>query len=244
MSLDASIILCTINEFETLPKVVSKIEGFVNFNYEIIFVDDNSTDGTRDFILDYERKHGNAKHIFNDSKRSLLIANYQGINAAEGKYIIIMDADLQHPAEKINDIYKKLNEGYDIVVASRYTDGGSPGNRKPVRGLISRVASALAKTYIRNARKITDPLSGFFGFRRGLRLDIDDRWRGYKTLLFLIASNPDINIGEIPYRFIERDRGNSKIVNGIDFIRIYLTELFLIKRVEIKSMKKKNSTPE
>jgi dolichol-phosphate mannosyltransferase len=235
MTLDASIILCTINEVDTLPKIVSQIENIANFNYEIIFVDDNSTDGTRDFILDYERKHGNAKHIFNDSKRSLLIANYQGINAADGKYIIIMDADLQHPAEKINDIYKKLNEGYDIVVASRYTDGGSPGNRKPVRGLISRVAAAMAKTYIRNARKTTDPLSGFFGFKNGLKLIIDERWRGYKTLLFLIASNPDARITEIPYKFNERISGESKIVSGLDFLRIYIIELVLIKRVEARS---------
>jgi dolichol-phosphate mannosyltransferase len=146
-----------------------------------------------------------------------------------------MDADLQHPPDKLNDIYEKLKEGYDIVVASRYTDGGSPGNRKPLRGLISRVAAALAKTYIRNARNTTDPLSGFFGFKRGLRLNINEQWRGYKTLLFLIASNPNAKIGEIPYKFVEREKGESKIVSGLDFMRIYLTELVLIKRVELRS---------
>jgi dolichol-phosphate mannosyltransferase len=145
-----------------------------------------------------------------------------------------MDADLQHPPDNLNDIYEKLKEGYDIVVASRYTDGGSPGNRKPLRGLILSVADVLAKTYIRNARNTTDPLSGFFGFKKELRLNIDER-RGYKTLLFLIASNPNAKIGEIPYTFVERESGESKIFSGLDFMGIYLTELVLIKRVELRS---------
>jgi len=215
MAYEASIILSSINEINTLPLLVEKIDENAKFSHEFIFVDDNSTDGTRDFILDYERSHGNARHVFNDSKRSLLIANYQGIKIADGRFILIMDADLQHPSDKLNDIYEKLKEGYDIVVASRYTDGGSPGNRKPLRGLISRVAGALAKTYIRNARKTTDPLSGFFGFKKELRLNIDER-RRYKTLLFLIASNPNAKIGEIPYTFVEREKGESKIVSGFD----------------------------
>ena len=235
MAYEASIILSSINEINTLPLLVEKIDENAKFSHEFIFVDDNSTDGTRDFIFDYERSHGNARHVFNDSKRSLLIANYQGIKIADGRFILIMDADLQHPPDKLNDIYEKLKEGYDIVVASRYTDGGSPGNRKPLRGLISRVAGALAKTYIRNARNTTDPLSGFFGFKKELRLNINEQWRGYKTLLFLIASNPNAKIGEIPYKFVERERGESKIVSGLDFMRIYLTELVLIKRVELRS---------
>jgi dolichol-phosphate mannosyltransferase len=235
MAYEASIILSSINEINTLPLLVEKIDENVKFSHEFIFVDDNSTDGTRDFILDYERSHGNARHVFNDSKRSLLIANYQGIKIADGRFILIMDADLQHPPDKLNDIYEKLKEGYDIVVASRYTYGGSPGNRKPLRGLISRVAAALAKTYIKNARNTTDPLSGFFGFKKELRLNIEEQWRGYKTLLFLIASNPNAKIGEIPYTFVEREKGESKIVSGLDFMRIYLTELLLIKRVELRS---------
>jgi dolichol-phosphate mannosyltransferase len=104
-----------------------------------------------------------------------------------------------------------------------------------LRGLISRVAAALAKTYIKNARNTTDPLSGFFGFKKELRLNINEQWRGYKTLLFLIASNPNAKIGEIPYKFVEREKGESKIVSGLDFMRIYLTELVLIKRVELRS---------
>jgi len=206
-----------------------------NFSYQIIFVDDESSDGTREFIKNYSGEHGNTEVVFNESKKSLLIANKQGISRAAGKLIVVIDADLQYPVERINDIVAKLKEGYDIVVASRYAPGGSTGNRKPVRGVMSRVAAMMAKVFIENSGKTTDPLSGFFGFRREMKLNIDERWRGYKTLLFLIASNPGARIGDVPYVFMERDIGKSKIVNGADFIMTYLTELVLIKRVEIRA---------
>jgi len=235
MTDDVSIILCTINEIDTLPHVVKKIEERANFSYQIVFVDDASRDGTREFIKNYSEEHGNTEVVFNESKKSLLIANKQGISRAAGRFIVVIDADLQHPVERINDIVAKLKEGYDIVVASRYAPGGSTGNRKPVRGLISRVAAMMAKVFIENSGKTTDPLSGFFGFRREMKLNIDERWRGYKTLLFLIASNPGARIGDVPYVFMERNVGRSKIVDGADFIMRYLTELVLIKRVEIKA---------
>ena len=234
MDYDASIILCTINEIKTLPEVVSKIESVADFTYQIVFVDDNSRDGTRQFITEYCEKHENTKTAFNSSKRSLLIANYLGISKADGKLIIIMDADLQHPVERINDIFRKLKEGYDIVVASRYSPGGSTGNRKPIRGIISRIAGMSAKYFIKNSSETTDPLSGFFGFRKGMKLLIDERWRGYKTLLFLIASNPGAKIADVPYVFHERSAGKSKIVDGTDFLLTYLTELVLVKRVETR----------
>lgn len=240
MGFEVSIILCTVNEIENLPRLVAGIENIAKFSYQLVFVDDASTDGTREYIIEYSKKHSNAKYIFNESKKSLLIADYMGIKVSDGKYIITVDADLQHPIEKIKDIYEKLNDGYDIVVASRFVDNASPGNRKGERGLISRVAAALARTSIRSARKTSDPLSGYFGFKNSLSFKINEKWRGYKTLLFLIASNPRAKIGDVSYKFCERVGGKSKIVSGLDFIRVYLTELILVKRIEIKAKKYKS----
>ncbi|MEM0135754.1 MAG: glycosyltransferase [Thermoplasmatales archaeon] len=238
MVYEVSIILCTINEINTLPKVVDCIESGTEPSYQIVFVDDGSSDGTREYIVDYSKRKENCKYVFNDSKRSLLIANIVGLKNSDGNFIIIMDADMQHPPEKVNDIYLKLKEGNDVVVGSRYTDGGSTGNRSPLRGLISRVAGFMARVFIKNSRKTTDPLSGFFGFRRGLSFEVDQRWRGYKTLLFLLASNPSVKVEDIPYRFEERMGGKSKIVSGLDFIFTYVIELILAKRVELTAMKK------
>ena len=233
MVFEVSIILCTVNEIENLPVIVRKIEENAKFNYQLVFVDDGSTDGTRKYIQDYAQGHQNVKYFFYPNKRSTLIAEYYGIKNSDGKFIIIMDSDQQHPPEKINEIYDNLSAGYDIVVASRYVEGGGTAKRNPMRGLISRTAEFLAKVLLKNARKSTDPLSGFFGLRGNLELELDERWRGYKLLLFILSSNPHAKVKDIPYKFRERSSGESKIVNGFDFVRLYLTEIFLAKRVEI-----------
>ncbi len=239
MEYDASIILCTVNEIENLPILVERIEKIAKFSYQIVFVDDGSTDGTREYITDYSKKHSNAKYIFNESKRSTLIAEYIGFKNSDGKFLIKLDADLQHPPEYITDIYENLKNGYDIVVASRYFNERSLGNRDPVRGLISRVAGALAFYLLENAKKTTDPLSGYFGFKNDLSLQINEKWRGYKILLYILSSNPNARVFDIPYKFQERESGESKIAKGLQFIRIYLTELILVKRIEIRAKKPK-----
>ncbi|MEM4058772.1 MAG: glycosyltransferase [Thermoplasmata archaeon] len=242
MEFEASIILCTINEIENLPRLVEKIENVVKFNYQLVFVDDGSTDGTREYILEYTKKHNNAKYIFNEFKRSTLVAEYIGFKNANGKFFIKLDADLQHPPEKINEIYENLKKGYDIVVCSRYLNNEAKSKRDPVRGLISRVAEALAVFILKNSRKTTDPLSGYFGFRSDLRLEINEKWRGYKILLYILTSNPDAKVHDIPYRFQEREKGVSKIAKGLQFIRVYLTELILVKRLEIRTKKYKRKS--
>lgn len=237
MSIAVSIVLCTVNEVENLPVLVKEIEEKVKFDYQLVFEDDGSTDGTREYIIEYAGSHQNVKYFFYQHKRSLLIAEYSGFNHSDGKFIVKMDTDLQHPVDKLNEIYEILLAGYDIVVASRYIDGGSVGKRDTLRGVISRVAKFFAKIFLVHARKTTDPISGFFGFRKGLTLKINEKWRGYESLLFLLSSNPKARVKDVPYRFRERSNGDSKIVSGFEFIRIYLTELILAKRLEISSRK-------
>lgn len=237
MSIAASIVLCTVDEVENLPVLVKEIEEKVKFDHQLVFEDDGSTDGTREYIMEYAKSHRDVKYFFYQNKRSLLIAEFSGFNHSDGKFILKMDADLQHPVDKLNEIYENLVAGHDIVVASRYIDGGSVGKRDTLRGVISRVANLFAKIFLVSARKTTDPLSGFFGFRKGLTLKINEKWRGYKSLLFLLSSNPNARVKDVPYRFRERSNGDSKIVSGFEFIRIYLTELILAKRLEISSRK-------
>ena len=238
MGYDVTIVLCTVNEVKNLPILVRKIEENAKFDYELVFEDGGSTDGTREFIMEYARNHQNVGYFFYPNRRSLLIAEYSGYKHSNGSFIIKMDADLQHPGEKLSEIYEKLNEGYDIVVASRYVDGGSTGRREPLRGLVSRLAEFYAKLFLAGAKKTTDPLSGYFGFKRGLKLEVNERWRGYKSLLFLLSSNPDAKVKDVPYKFLERADGTSKIVGSAEFMRIYLSEIILAKRLEVKNRKR------
>ncbi|WP_162053245.1 hypothetical protein [Thermoplasma acidophilum] len=75
-------------------------------------------------------------------------------------------------------------------------------------------------------------MSEYFGFRNHLNVSIDEKWRGYKTLLFLLAANPRVKVADVLYVFKEREKGGSKIVNGFRFIRTYMTEILLVTRVE------------
>ncbi len=235
---DLSIVLCTINEADNLPEVLKIIDEKVNANYQIVFVDDESTDGTREFILEYEKKHSNVKHIFNETRKSTLIAHYMGFKNSDGKFIIILDADLQHPPEKINEIYQKLVYGYDIVVASRYTESSAITKRNFYRFLLSRGAEIIAKMAIKSTSKTSDPLSGFFGFKRDINVPVDEKRRGYKFLLLLLAANPYAKVTDIPYIFSERKRGKSKVAKGIKFMFVYLNEVLYAKSIENKFKKK------
>ena len=239
--IDLTIVLATLNEIENLPILCSSIDSILskqNIKYQLLFVDDNSIDGTRDFIINYCAKNPLSKYIFNDCRQSPLKARYQGIKSADGRYIITMDADLQHPPSYIMNIYNALLKNYDIVIASRYCKNGSPGNRKVVRGIISRTATFMAQFLLRSSRDIKDPLSGFLGFKNGLKLEIRDYWKGYEIGIFLRACNNNLKIKEIPYKFVERERGKSKVTSNPDFIKVYMVELLRAKQVEIINYRK------
>ncbi len=233
-----SIILATYNESRNLPTLLESINRNLSIDHQIIFVDDGSTDGTREIILDYIHQNPRSKYIFNNGKQSTLRARAQGIKQAEGEFIVVMDADLQHPPELISAFYRKLREGCGIVIGSRYARGGSTGNRKPIRGLISRVAGGLAHMLLKSSRKTTDPTSEFFAFKAGLFKDLNEKWRGYEIHLFLLAQNSDKTVCDVPYRFRERSVGESKVTEGIGFIRAYVTELILAKKIELRYRKR------
>ena len=232
-----SIILATYNESSNLPTLLKSIKRNLLIDYQIIFVDDGSTDGTREIILDYINQNPNSKYIFNNVKQSTLRARAQGIKRAEGEFIVVMDSDLQHPPELIPTFYRKLIEGCDIVIGSRYASGGSTGNRKPIRGLISRVAGELAHLLLKSSRKTTDPTSEYFAFKAGLFRDLNEKWRGYEIHLFLLAQNLDKTVCDVPYSFRERSVGESKVTDGLSFIKTYITELILAKKIELQNKK-------
>ncbi len=239
-NIDLTIVLATLNEIGNLPVLCSGIDTTLknkNIKYQLLFVDDNSRDGTKEFIIEYCKKNTLSKYIFNDHKQSTLVARYQGIKQANGKYIVIMDADLQHPPKYLSNIYDNLLKNYDMVIASRYVKNGSTGNRKPIRGLISRGASFLARALLRSSRNIKDPVSCYIGFKNGLKLDIEKGWKGYEIGIFLRASNDNVRVKEIPYIFAERERGKSKVTSNTDFLGIYVMELILAKKVEIRNYK-------
>ncbi|MGA9840267.1 MAG: glycosyltransferase [Thermoplasmata archaeon] len=227
-----SVVLATLNERENLPELLARVLRQPLPSFEVIVVDDGSTDGSREYVSELSQRDPRVRTIFHDGKQTTLGAQCQGIASIRGEFVIIMDADLQHPPEKIPGMVHELEAGAGLVVASRYAPGGSPGRRTVARALISRGAEALAKLLLREARRVSDPVSGFFGFRREIFVPLDPRYRGYKLLLFVLAMNRGHPFAEVGFRFEPRTRGRSKVTQTAAFVRLFLVETMLARRLE------------
>ena len=228
-----SVVAPTLNEIDNIGNYIQSVSDNLKEigRFEIVIVDDNSKDGTREFLSERKEVDPNLKVLFNDKREGLSSSQLEGIDLCNGDYTIVMDSDLQHPAEKIKDIVSKLEEGYDLVVCSRYVDGGSVGNRNPIRGVISRGAIALTHLFIAQSRSLKDPVSGFYGLRKGLKTSSSGYCRGYKSLLYPLVMNKGIRVTEIPFDFRKRVKSSSKIVANWRFFINYLMEMLYVLRL-------------
>jgi len=227
-----SIILATFNERENLPVLLERLWRVPLPPFEVLIVDDGSTDGTREFLLEAARSEPRLRLRWHEGKQTTLRAQCQGIGEARGELVVVMDSDLQHPPEVVSAMVDALTDGAALVVGSRYVKGGSAGIRSGVRGAISRGAELTAKVLLPEARNLTDPVSGLFGFRREIFRPLPPEWRGYKLLLFLLVMARGHRVTEVGFRFEPRASGSSKLTQNSRFIRFFLTELLLAKRLE------------
>lgn len=219
-----SIIVPTYNEKDNITHLVERIHGSLSvYDYEIVFIDDNSKDGTAEAVSGLSGKYP-AKVIVRKDKRGLSSAVVDGISYTDGEVIIVMDADLQHPPEVLPDILKAL-KNYEFVMASRYIKGGSPGQLTLPRRIVSLVANLLALPL---AFKIKDRVSGFFGFRRA---SLDTKLLnplGWKIGLEILVRGQFKSETEVPFTFDRRSHGSSKLSRRIiwqylqQLVRLYL----------------------
>ena len=225
-----SIILATFNERENLPQLLDRLAATALPPFELIIVDDGSTDGTREFLEQRARSDGRLRLFWHAGKQTTLRAQCQGIAVARGRYLVIMDSDLQHPPEVLPAMVDALSKGSALVVGSRYAPGGSAGPRTRTRLAISRGAEWTAKAFLPEARQVSDPVSGFFAFRRETFHPLPPEWRGYKLLLFLLVMSRGSPVTEVGYRFEPRASGASKVTENTRFIQFFLTEVVLARR--------------
>lgn len=229
---ELTIVLATLNEHVSLPVLVDRLLHAPLPPLEIVVVDDGSRDGTREYLSSIAQEDRRVRPIFHEGAQTLLKAHAQGIAAARGDLVVVMDADLQHNPADVPRIVDLLLHGNDLVVASRYAPGGSPGERSALRSCISLGAETLARVLLPEARSVSDPLSGFYGFRRGYYRAINPDYRGYELLPFVLGMMRGRPVTEVPYVFESRRAGKSKIVTrDLSFIRVFLTELVLAARV-------------
>ncbi|HEX4696066.1 MAG TPA: polyprenol monophosphomannose synthase [Candidatus Udaeobacter sp.] len=204
-----SIIVPTLNEEENIEPLVSQIIACGVAFREILFVDDRSTDRTREKICAVA---GDQPIRLLDQDRAavgLAGAIMSGARAAQGEILLVMDADLSHPPERINDLLAPLLAGTaDMVVGSRYVRGGSTPGWHIWRRIISRAGAMLAYPLT----GLHDSMCGFFAIRRSQLLKLAPHTSGFKIVFeAMVRAGGTLRVREIPIVFRERLRGTSKM---------------------------------
>jgi len=208
-----SIIVPTLNEEENIIPLVSQIaESAVPFR-EILFVDDHSSDGTRDKIRGLARNQSIRLIEQDEAAVGLAGAIMSGARAAQGEILLVMDADLSHPPERIGDLLAPLFAGKaDLVVGSRYVKGGSTPGWPIWRRMVSRAGAALAYPLT----GLHDSMCGFFAISRSRMLELAPETSGFKSVFeTMVRAGGALRVHEIPSTFRERMRGRSKMSLGI-----------------------------
>ncbi len=216
-----SIVIPTRNEAANAPTLVSQLSSVLaDIKSEVIFVDD-SDDDTPSVLERAETSAGlrlKVIHREGDARRGgLSTAVVEGIRAADGQYVLIMDADLQHPTDMIPLLLQRAQDAdADIVIASRNVPGGSDaGLAGTGRRAISWGAKSFVKVmFFRTLRPVTDPLSGFFIAKRDILIDASLRPIGFKILLDILVRADHSRVEELPLRFAPRAGGSSKATMG------------------------------
>ncbi len=221
-----SIVLPTYNEAANVKLMIpllSKILSSRGIIHEIVVVDDDSPDGTAEVAKALSVEYP-VKVIVRRGVRGLASAVIRGFKETSCSYVVVMDADLQHPPHVVPRIFNALLRGCDIVVASRYARGGGVEGWGKLRLVESRAATSLAYMLIRESRRTTDPMSGFFGCRKEAVV-VKGAARGFKILLEILHANPQAKVCDVPYLFRARMHGKSKL--GLNTILDYLAQLVL-----------------
>lgn len=215
---ELTIIAPTFNECGNVEKLVSKLDAALEGErWEIVFVDDDSNDGTVDALRTLAQADSRVRVVHRIGRRGLASAVVEGIQSSSAPYVAVMDADLQHDETILPAMLRKLRDGSaDIVVGSRYAEGGSLGEWSKSRAQISRLGGAAAKLVTRT--ELSDPMSGFFMMSRpafdGVVRKLSSQ--GFKILLDIVASaRGELRVAEVPYTFRTRESGDSKLDSAV-----------------------------
>ncbi len=207
-----SIVIPTYNEKENLESLAARIFAALDGrNFEVLIVDDGSPDGTGKIADEIAAAHPNFKVMHRAGKLGRGTGFTDGLKATEGDFVCIMDADLQHPPEVLPSMLDKLEHGADLVVASRYVQGGGAEGRTAMRGVTSKVALWLSHLFLPQTRHIKDTQSGFFMFKRKGVEGADLNVKGFTVLVEVLAMGHFENPVEVPYTFQIRAGGDSKL---------------------------------
>ena len=214
LPLDVAVVVPTLNEAANVEKLIAKLSVVLaGRGWEVLFVDDNSADGTSELVRRIARESRHVRIVQRVGRRGLSSAVVEGILATAAPIVAVMDGDLQHSEDALPRLIDAIaDDGADIAVGTRYVAGGGIGDWDSDRARMSRLATRAGQIAL--GTDVSDPMSGFFAIRRDAFERALPRLSaiGFKILLDILASSPTpLKVAEIPYQFRSREAGESKI---------------------------------
>jgi dolichol-phosphate mannosyltransferase len=216
--LQLAVIIPVLNECDNVVPLLSKLSlTLVDVEWEAIFVDDGSTDGTPALVEAIALDDRRIRLIRRVGRRGLSSAVVEGFMSSIAPVLAVIDGDMQHDEAALPKLYSAIaNEGADIAVGTRYSGGGSVGDWSKGRTTISQLATRLATPITKG--RLSDPMSGLFAIRRDRFIEAAPRLStaGFKILLDVMASaTAPLKVAEIPYTFRTRIAGDSKLDSAV-----------------------------
>jgi dolichol-phosphate mannosyltransferase len=213
-----SVISPTLNEAENVPRLVEELGlALQGVDYEILIVDDNSSDQTWSVAQSIGATNPRVRTLRRMQNPGLGLAVIEGFSEAEGDVIACIDADLQHDPSILSKMLEEFDNGADVVIGSRHVSGGSTGDWDRMRRLQSWLATRIAQFLL--GIRLKDPMSGYFLVSRKDfdRVKKDLNGGGFKILLEILANLRAVQVMEVPYVFRSRTKGESKLSNKVIF---------------------------
>lgn len=208
---DLTVIIPTFKEEANIRKIITEVDAVFRKNTldgEILVVDDNSPDNTIAIVNELKKTHTNVNLLVRTSDHGLSQSVADGFLHASSDIFVVIDADLSHPPALIANMYEEIQAGSDVVIGSRYMEGGGIKKWPLKRRIISLGATFLGRLLFPD---ITDPVSGFFAIRKDVVVQARLKPRGYKILLEVLGKGTWEKDKEIPFEFSDREIGASKL---------------------------------
>ena len=229
-----TIVIPVFKEGQNITKLVRDLTDNIKINnYEILFIDDNSNDGTEEILKNLSLENKKIKYFIRKKKvKDLSQSCMLGFENSSFENILVMDGDLQHDPKDINKLIEIYDAGnIDVVVGSRNLFKKKNEGLGIIRLTSSKILILIISLFLK--KKTNDPMSGFFLFKKKIYEVNKNRLhaKGYKILLDLIySSNEKLKIVDVDINFRQREKGSSKM----GFKIIYILILMIIKKFFLK----------